>query len=100
MMRRRLVGALVSLGAAGVLVGMVPGEAFAASGVLTVSGSRYTNPAPGCYGGKFWPLTVNNDTDTAVLVFEGLNCDGHFAGEVDAGDTAVFDDGNSVLVPR
>ncbi|MEU0941027.1 hypothetical protein [Embleya sp. NPDC005971] len=98
MVRRRLAGALVTLVTTGALVGTLPGAALAAQGVLTVGGSKYSNPGPGCYQGNLWPLTVINETDTTVLAFDGRNCDGNLLGAVGAGDSAVYELGNSVLV--
>ncbi|MEU8304330.1 hypothetical protein AB0C84_12290 [Actinomadura sp. NPDC048955] len=90
--------AALALGAAVALAGAAP--ALAASGTLTVSGKQYSNPAKGCYTGNFWPLMVNNQTDTPVFVFDQANCTGRALGVVEAGRSGTFEFGDSVLVPR
>ncbi|WP_405796329.1 hypothetical protein [Streptomyces sp. NBC_01506] len=97
---RRAVKVLGSLIAAGALTLGLSGSAWASQGTLTVSGKTYTDPGRGCYTGDFWPLAVNNRTDTVVFVYEDEDCEGRRIGRVLAGDNRVFDLGNSVGVPR
>lgn len=85
-------GAAITLGTAA--------PALAARGTLTVSGNRYDNPAKGCYTGKFWPLAVNNQTNTPVSVYGGEDCRGHSLGTVAPGRSRMFEFGRSVYVPR
>ncbi|MGC0419949.1 hypothetical protein [Embleya sp. AB8] len=97
---RRVAGAAVSVLAAGALVVSSPASAWAASGTLTVSGRTYENPAKGCYTGKYWPLAVNNDTDTVVYVFDDAECHGARIGVIAPGSSIVNEFGGSVEVPR
>jgi hypothetical protein len=90
---------MASVLAAGALVVSAPGSALAAQGVLSVSGNSYTNPAPGCYQGKYWPLSVGNDTDSVVFVFDDDQCNGRIVGTVDPHQSRVFEFGSSVRVP-
>jgi hypothetical protein len=94
----RLTTILTALAAALTLA--PAGSALAAQGVLSVSGNRYVNPGRGCYTGRFWPLAVNNQTNTPVLVFADKDCAGHLLGPVRPGQSQVFEFGGSVFVPR
>ncbi|MFI5757632.1 hypothetical protein [Streptomyces sp. NPDC051569] len=97
---RRTATALGSLVMAGSLALGLSGSAWAAEGTLTVSGQTYTDPAQGCYTGNFWPLSVNNETDTLVYVFDNDRCYGQPIDRLGAGDSRVFEFGESVRVPR
>ena len=97
---RRVATALGALAVAGSLALGLSGSAWAAQGTLGVSGNRYTDPGQGCYTGKFWPLAVDNGTDTVVLVFDDGQCKGSVIGSVAPGDSRVFEFGGSVYVPE
>ncbi|MDH6129613.1 hypothetical protein [Kitasatospora sp. GP82] len=75
-------------------------NAGAATGTLTVSGNRLQDPPQGCYTGDFWPLVVQNRTDTVVYVFDDTNCQGNQNGMVRPGREGTFEFGGSVYVPR
>ncbi|MBB4917007.1 hypothetical protein ACFY19_16390 [Streptosporangium saharense] len=96
---RRTTKALAALVTAGAVIMSITGPAWAADGVLVVSGNRFVDPDPGCYRGRFWPLTVNNRTNTAVFIFDGDTCQGDPLGVVRPGEVNVFEYGHSVYVP-
>ncbi|MGX4734157.1 hypothetical protein [Kitasatospora sp. CB02891] len=83
-MRRRLTG-IGLLAAAGVLALSTPAQA--ATGLLVVNGVAHHNPPRGCYSTTS-PVTVENFTDSAVLVHAAANCQGPVTAEVDPGKSA------------
>ncbi len=97
---RRAATVLGSLAMAGSLALGLSGSAWAAQGTLRVSGNTYTNPREGCYTGLFWPLSVENETNTTVFAFSDERCQGDFIGPVGPGSSQVFEFGGSVYVPR
>ncbi|MFJ5921847.1 hypothetical protein ACIQF6_04460 [Kitasatospora sp. NPDC092948] len=83
-MRRRLTGVGL-LAAAGVLALAVPAQA--ATGVLVVNGVAHENPPRGCYSTTS-PVTIENFTDSQVLVHAAANCQGPVTAEVAPGRSA------------
>lgn len=96
---RRLTTILTAFCAAAAVTMASAGSAVAAQGILEVSGNRYLDPTQGCYTGKFWPLSVSNQTDTPVLVYDNGTCQGTPSGSVARGQSRVFEFGSSVYVP-
>jgi hypothetical protein len=97
---RRIMTTLTTLLTAGAVAVGAAGAAWAAQGVLTVSGNRYDNPAQGCYQGRFWPLSVDNQTDKPVYIFDNGNCQGDHVATVEPGGHRIFEFGSSVSVPE
>ncbi|MFD0887913.1 hypothetical protein ACFQ08_25515 [Streptosporangium algeriense] len=97
---RRLITALAATVTVAAVTATSTGAGVAARGVLEISGNRIVNPGPGCYTGQYWPLSINNRTDTRVFVFGGEDCQGTIVGTVDPGGSGVFEFANSVRVPR
>lgn len=97
---RRVATILTAFCAAAAVAMASASSALAAQGILTVSGNRYVNPTQGCYTGKFWPLSVNNRTDTRVLVYDNGACQGTPSGSVAPRQSRIFEFGSSVYVPR
>jgi hypothetical protein len=97
---RRAATVLGGLVMAGSLTLGLSGSAWASQGTLEVSGNTYSNPGKGCYTGKFWPLVVNNRTNTPVFIFEDGQCQGQSLGTVSPESSRVFDFGQSVYVPQ
>ncbi|WSQ14956.1 hypothetical protein OG604_48630 [Streptomyces sp. NBC_01231] len=97
---RRAATVLGSLVMAGTLALGLSGSAWAAHGWLSISGKTYYEPRTGCYTGVYWPVSVNNRTDTAVYVYSGANCQGDYIGTVEPGSDGFFEFGGSVYVPQ
>ncbi|MFI6695105.1 hypothetical protein ACIBLA_25800 [Streptomyces sp. NPDC050433] len=85
---------------AGTLALGLSGSAWAAHGWLSISGKSYHQPPEGCYTGVYVPLSVNNQTDTAVHVYSGFDCQGDYLGTVEPGSHGFFEWGGSVYVPQ
>ncbi|MFF4183737.1 hypothetical protein ACFYZ9_11155 [Streptomyces sp. NPDC001691] len=83
---RRRIAALGTLVAAGVLALAVPAQA--ATGFLVVNGVLHENPGRGCYATSS-PVSVQNHTNSVVLVHAAANCQGPVTAEVDPGQSAT-----------
>ncbi|MGP9022866.1 hypothetical protein ACT1U9_31245 [Streptomyces sp. BR1] len=83
-MRRRIAG-VGMLAAAGVLALAVPAQA--ATGILVVNGVPHQNPQRGCYATSS-PVSLQNYTNSVVLVHAAANCQGPVTAEVDPGQSA------------
>ncbi|MEU5432039.1 hypothetical protein AB0G73_01530 [Streptomyces sp. NPDC020719] len=84
-MRRRIAG-VGMLAAAGVLALAVPAQA--ATGFLVVNGVPHQNPQRGCYATSS-PVSLQNYTNSIVLVHAAGNCQGPVTAEVDPGQSAT-----------
>ncbi|OKJ15805.1 hypothetical protein [Kitasatospora sp. CB01950] len=84
-MRRRLIGVGL-LAVAGVLAISVPAQA--ATGLLVVNGVPHQDPARGCYNATS-PITVQNFTNSVVLLHAAANCQGPVTAEVNPGRIAT-----------
>ncbi|MER7849788.1 hypothetical protein ABTZ03_38295 [Kitasatospora sp. NPDC096077] len=83
-MRRRIFATFL-LAAAGLFALAVPAQA--ASGVLVVNGVPYEDPQRGCYPATS-PVSVENFTDSTVLVHAAADCQGPVTAEVEPGQSA------------
>ncbi|QXJ22690.1 hypothetical protein AGRA3207_003735 [Actinomadura graeca] len=97
---RHITTALAAIAVAAAVTATSATPALAARGTLTVSGNTYHNPERGCYIGKFRPLSVNNQTNVTVLIYDGIKCNGRLIGRLGIGRSHVFEFGSSVYVPR
>ncbi|RFU39725.1 hypothetical protein DZF91_20930 [Actinomadura logoneensis] len=93
--RRVLAVLLVGAG----LVVAVPGAASASRGRLVFGGGQVEEDPTGCVNAKLSPLSVRNETDEYVVVYQGSNCEGRVLNVVAPGDTAITTFGFSVQVP-
>ncbi|MFI9366236.1 hypothetical protein ACIG5E_35060 [Kitasatospora sp. NPDC053057] len=84
-MRRQIIGA-VMLAAAGTFALAVPAEA--ATGLLVVNGVPHENPQRGCHPTSS-PVSIQNHTNTMVLVHAAANCQGPVTAEVNPGQAAT-----------
>ncbi|MFC4016255.1 hypothetical protein ACFOY2_54235 [Nonomuraea purpurea] len=66
---------------------------------MKISGKTYNNPAKGCYDGNFWPLSVNNQTDVPISVYDSRNGAGQFDGVILSPRIGNFEFGRTVLIP-
>ncbi|MED7948331.1 hypothetical protein ACFVYP_10110 [Kitasatospora sp. NPDC058201] len=94
---RRLVTVCGTLAAAGALTLALPTSALAAQGSLAVNGARYKHPS-GCYEGIRTPLTVTNQTDEPVSVFDAPGCGGSEIAVVLPGRQGTYPTGRSVYI--
>ncbi|WP_438295713.1 hypothetical protein [Streptomyces sp. HUAS TT7] len=83
---RRHIAAIGMLATTAVLVLAVPAQA--ATGLLVVNGVPHRNPARGCYATSS-PVSVQNHTNSMVLVHAAANCQGPVTAEVDPGQSAT-----------
>ncbi|MFJ2866954.1 hypothetical protein [Kitasatospora sp. NPDC087314] len=84
----RRIAALGMLAATGVIALAVPAQA--ATGLLVVNGVPHENPARGCYATSS-PVSVQNHTNSMVLVHAAANCQGPVTAEVEPGrSTTTF----------
>ncbi|TQF02504.1 hypothetical protein E6W39_09745 [Kitasatospora acidiphila] len=95
---KRILHAAGVVAAAAALCLTTATSAGAATGTLVLNGQRITNPQ-GCYNSDLWPMGVGNETDKAVLVFDGGDCDGQVIASLPPGRNGVFEFGASVRVP-
>ncbi|MFF2077986.1 hypothetical protein ACFVXG_24915 [Kitasatospora sp. NPDC058162] len=77
-MRRRIVGTVL-LAAAVMFALAVPAQA--ATGLLVVNGVPHENPQRGCYPATS-PVSLENFTDSTVLVHSAANCRGPVTAQV------------------
>jgi hypothetical protein len=89
------IGAVAALSAA---VLASPAAAHAAVGQVIINGQAYQDPS-GCYGSDSWPLSVQNQTDQTIRVYNGEDCSGIVIALVYPGQSQVSEFGESVLVP-
>lgn len=98
--RRRMTKVTRVLGvcaAAAALALSVPGSAYAAEGVLVISGEAHENPS-GCYPVDWFPTSVSNYTDAIAEVHSGPDCAGPVEWLVYPGETYSTETAQSVFV--
>lgn len=95
---KRILHAAGVMAAAATLCLTTATSAGATTGALVLNGERITNPH-GCYNSDRWPLSVGNETNEAVTIYNGSDCSGSVEIVLAPGSTAVSEFGQSVYVP-
>jgi hypothetical protein len=67
-----------------------------AQGVVVINEVTYEDPSQ-CISNLTAPLTIVNESDRSLLVFEDAACSGQVVGDVSPFGSGVFDRGQSVL---
>ncbi|WP_326820123.1 hypothetical protein [Streptosporangium sp. NBC_01756] len=94
---QRIVAALGTLAAAGLLALTIAPSASAATGRLTINGKVYVNPH-GCYTSDIWPISVINGTDQAVVILNTTDCRGGVDTVVLPGRSTVSEYGAGIYI--